>query len=66
MATSKNRIFLPKKGQKQDFSQENNLFSATFIYLTGHQAVEKGQKMGLQHDMDKMYFDAVQSEAKNF
>ena len=27
---------------------------------------EKGQKVGLQHDMDKMYFDAKQSKAKKF
>ena len=33
--------FLWKKIKtKTDFSQENNLFSPTFIYLTGHQAVK--------------------------
>ena len=57
--------FSYKKGTEIGFSQEN-LFSATFIYLTGHQAVKRVKKMGLLHDMDKIYFDAEQSKAKKF
>ena len=56
-------IFLPKKGPKYDFSQENNLFFPTFTYSTNS---EKGPSDGLQHDMDKKYFDAERSEAKKF
>ena len=45
-----------------DFPQEN-LFSPTFIYLIGHQAVKR-VKNGFQHDMGKEYFDAERSDAK--
>ena len=35
-----------KIGQKYDFSQENNSFSPTFTYITGHPAMERVLKNG--------------------
>ena len=49
-----------KIGKKQDFPQENNLFSPTFIYLIGHQAVKRVKKNGFHH-RDKKNFNAKQS-----
>ena len=42
-----------KKGEKQDLPEENNLFSPTFIYLIGYQAVKRVKK-GFHHDMVKI------------
>ena len=61
----KNRIFLQKRDKNRIF-QENNLFFCYICILNRASSCEKGQKMGLQHDMDKMYFDAERREAKNF
>ena len=52
--------------KKKDFSRENNLFSPTFIYLTGCQVVKRVKKNGFHYNMDKKYFEAEQSEAKKF
>ena len=42
---TKIRFSSKKKGLKEDSFQEINLFSPTFTYLTGHQAVKKVTKM---------------------
>ena len=44
---------LKKIGEKQDLPEENNLFSPTFIYLIGYQAVKR-VKNGFHHDMVKI------------
>ena len=41
---------------KIDFSQENHLFSPTFILNTASSS-QKGPKNGLQDNMGKKYFD---------
>ena len=37
-----------------------------FIYLPGCQAVKREKKNGFQHDIDKKYFNAKWSKAKQF